>query len=638
MHDGMIAPTDAGNVQLRPLGPQCVVLGVGLLGDRQQLNRHVILSHGWSALEREGTLNNFRIAAGMMVGERRGYVFSDSDVYKWLEAAAWEIGRGGTDELRERATAAIELVAAAQEGDGYVNTWCRINDPAWRWSDLETGHELYCAGHLLQAGLAWVRAVGDTRLLEIGSRFADLIYTTFISDKERRTSGHPEIEMALVELYRETGVAKYLELADALITRRGGQQFHRAFPPEYYQDAEPVRESHTVQGHAVRAAYLGCGVADLYIETGDRALLSAIDALWHDMVGRKMYLTGGTGSRHVGEAFGDPYELPSGRAYCETCAAIGNIMWSWRMLLATGRCEFADLIERVLYNGFLAGVSLDGVGFFYVNPLQAAQRHALRQDWYPVACCPPNIMRMLASLDQYIATGDESGIQLHQYTAATITQTTSTGAVRALRIDTLYPWCGRIEVTALTAGEFAVSLRIPSWCVAATVDGKPASGGAYVTCRREWAAGESIVLQLDVAPRMTVANPRVDATRGCVAIERGPLVYCVEQTDVGDNVELADLRVDATTPPHDGDDPDGLPGMRGVSVSATLSQSADWEGVGGYRDVRLTSTVADAVGGESSELTFTAVPYFAWANRGPGAMRVWLPWQVGKSEPVVDGH
>ena len=343
------APTAAARVRLRPVDARGVAIRDGLLADRQRVNREVTLLRGAEELERAGTLDNLRIAAGRGSGERRGMVFSDSDVYKWLEALAWERGREPSDELDRLASEAIQLVAAAQAPDGYLNTWCQVIDPAWRWTDLEMGHELYCAGHLIQAGVATARATGDGSLLAVARRFADLIDDVFGHDPARGTDGHPEIKVALAELYRQTGETRYLRLADTLTARRGFGTFADGrFDLDYYQDAEPVRDARGIVGHAVRALYLAAGVADIYAETGDEALLASMLRQWDDLASAKSYLTGGVGSRHYGEAIGNAYELPPDRAYCETCASIASMMWNWRMLLVTGESRFADLFERTL--------------------------------------------------------------------------------------------------------------------------------------------------------------------------------------------------------------------------------------------------------------------------------------------------
>jgi DUF1680 family protein len=611
-----VAPTPSARLRLRPIDGRGVVIRDGLLADRQRVNREVTLLRGAEELERAGTLDNFRIAAGRARGERRGMVFSDSDVYKWVEALAWEIGREPSAELERLAVETVELVAAAQQPDGYLNTWAQIVDPAWRWSDLAMGHELYCAGHLFQAGVALARTTGDASLLAVARRFADLIDDVFRGGDQAGTDGHPEIEVALVELYRETGERRYLELAEVLTSRRGsGLASGRQFDFRYYQDAEPVRSARTMGGHAVRALYLTAGVVDLYAETGDQALLEATLSQWQDLVSAKMYLTGGVGSRHEGEAIGEQYELPPDRAYCETCAAIASIMWNWRLLLVTGESRFADLIERTLYNGFLSGISLDGRSFFYVNPLHSRGGHD-RHAWNPVACCPPNIMRLLASLHHYLATTSDAGIQLHQYASSTI----HAGSVE-LRVTTDYPWHGRVEVEVVDADEheWTLSLRVPAWARTAALDGEAVASGRYAELTRRWRSGDRVVLELDVSPRLTAPNPRIDAVRGCLALERGPVVYCFEAGDLPAGADLADVALQGEAEPADSGPLVPLGGVPAVSVAGVVRDLDGWRQIE-YVDVRELP-----VDGVAAPARLLAVPYFTWANRGDGGMRVWLP-------------
>jgi uncharacterized protein len=611
-----VAPTDSARVRLRSIDGRGVVIRDGLLAERQRVNREVTLLRGAEELERAGTLDNLRIAAGRMTGERRGMVFSDSDVYKWLEALAWEIGREPSAELERFARETTELVAAAQEPDGYLNTRCQVLDPAWRWTDLEMGHELYCAGHLFQAGVASARATGDTALLTVACRFADLIDEEFGGDSDTRTDGHPEVEVGLVELYRHTGRRRYLELADRLTSRRGYGIFAGGrFDLDYYQDSEPVRDARSIVGHAVRALYLAAGVTDIYSETGDDALLGSMLRQWDDLTSTKAYLTGGVGSRHHGEAIGEPYELPPDRAYCETCAAIASIMWNWRMLLVTGESRFADLLERTLYNGFLAGHSLDGESFFYSNPLQSRNGEQ-RHHWNPVACCPPNVMRLLASLQHYLATVSETGVQLHQYASSTI----RAGSVE-LAVETGYPWSGTIaiEVVSLGESEWTLSLRVPAWAGSATLDGEPVAPGGYADLTRRWRAGDRVVLELDVSPRLTVPNPRIDAVRGCVAFERGPIVYCIEEHDLPAGADLAAVSVDSAADPVDSGPVVQLGGLPGVALQGLTRDLGGWR-ESEYRDLRELPPAAQA-----APTPLLAVPYFAWANRNGGGMRVWIP-------------
>jgi uncharacterized protein len=615
-----VVPTASAQVRLRPLDPSGVRILGGLLGDRQRVNREVTILRGAEELERAGTLENLRLAAGRAAGSRRGMVFSDSDVYKWLEAIAWEIERKPSAELEALARETIELVAAAQEPDGYLGSYAQVVDPAWRWTDLEQGHELYCAGHLIQAGIAFVRATGDVSLLAVARRFADLIDEVFGSGGRAETDGHPEVEVALVELYRQTGERRYLELADTLVTRRGHGMFAGGrFDLRYYQDTEPVREARTIVGHAVRALYLAEGVTDLYAETRDDALLASMLSQWDDMASTKTYLTGGVGSRHYDEAFGDSYELPPDRAYCETCAAIASIMWNWRLLLVTGESRFADLLERTLYNGFLSGLSLDGGSFFYSNPLQtrAGER---RHSWNPVACCPPNVMRLLASLHHYLATTGDGGVQLHQYATSTIRAAVPVAGPVELAVETDYPWSGSVAVEVVACGdaEWTLSLRVPAWAHGAVVDGQPVAPG-YAELTRRWRPGDRVVLELDVSPRLTAPNPRIDAVRGCLALERGPVVYCFEAGDLPPGADLADVALARDPAPADSGPLPALGGVPGVSVAGAVRDLDGWDQIE-YVDVRELP-----VEGAAEPARLLAVPYFAWANREDGGMRVWLP-------------
>jgi hypothetical protein len=616
-----VAPTAAAHVQLRPLDAGGAVIRTGLLAERQRTNREVTLLHGSEQLEHAGTIQNFRIAAGRETGERRGMVFSDSDVYKWLEAVAWELERQPSAKLERMARELIAVVAAAQEPDGYLNTWCQIVDPSWRWTDLEMGHELYCAGHLIQAGVAFARATGETTLLHVAQRFADLLHQVFGDDADLRTDGHPEIELALVELYRQTGRRRYLELAQMLVARRGQGLFKGGrFQLDYYQDSVPVASTQTIVGHAVRALYLAAGVTDLYAETGAEPLLASALRQWNDLTASKTYLTGGIGSRHFDESIGDPFELPPDRAYCETCAAIASIMWNWRMLLVTGESRFADLLERTLYNGFLAGMSLDGRSFSYTNPLQS-RTGKLRHHWDPVACCPPNVMRLLASLHHYLATADGSGIQLHQYAGSRIATALPAAGPIELSIETEYPWQGAVAVEVLAPGdsEWTLSLRIPGWSRRATIDGAAVAPGTYAHLTRRWRRGDRVLLDLDIAPRLTVPNPRIDALRGCVALERGPIVYCVEQCDQSPGADLSDVATDAAGTPVDSGFLEDLGGVPAVTLAGTVSRQEGWAGLE-YRDVETAHQPCS-----TAPAQLRAVPYFTWANRDKGAMRVWIP-------------
>ncbi len=630
-------PVDAAKspaATLKTLDARAVAIDGGVWARRQAVNGEGALPHGFRMLEAAGNLENLRIAAGCSAGRYRGPVFMDSDVYKWLEAAACEMARAPNDWLRSTSEATIALVAAAQGDDGYVNSHYMVAEPGKRWTDFAQGHELYCAGHLIQAAIAHRRATGDDRLLTIARRFADHIHTMFGPGRRVATPGHPEIEMALAELYRETGERRHLDLAAFFLEHRGRGWLG---PGRYnssvsYQDRVPVRDATTVEGHAVRAMYLATGVADVYLETGEAALLEALTRQWYDMVGGKLYVTGGVGARHLAEAFGQPYELPNDLAYCETCGAIGSVMWNWRMLLATGQSRFADLIERTLYNAVLAGVSLTGDRYFYVNPLasngeveQLSRGGCLRKEWHLVACCPPNVMRLLASLGHYVATRDASGLQIHQYGSARIATAVAPGPSVALRMESAYPWAGRVRLTIeeTNAMPWTLALRVPGWCAGATarLNGREAAGTVaatgYLRLERAWARGDTVELDLPMETRLVEAHPWIESTRGCVAIERGPIVYCLEQADHPET-RIADLEIDAAAPLASAWEPDRLDGVAVVRAAGWEVDTASWRN-------QLYRPLGAAPAASRRPVALTAIPYYAWANRQPGAMRVWIP-------------
>ncbi|MGN8048866.1 glycoside hydrolase family 127 protein [Curtobacterium sp. 22159] len=639
-----VLPTAAAHLTLRPLPTGDARITGGFWALRQERNGRDAVRGGYALLEAAGNFRNLRIAAGLEEGEATGPIFMDSDVTKWLEAVAWEYGRAPADDLLELQREVTALYAQAQAEDGYLDSVQQIRGKGERYTDLKWSHEMYCAGHLYQAAVAQHRATGDTGLLEVAVKNADHLVRTFGDGpgKQRDIDGHPVVEMGLVELYRETGNRDYLDLAHWFVDARGHGIIERAGgEPTYFSDRVPSREATTVEGHAVRAVYLAAGAVDVAIETGDTELLTASETQFADMMATKAFITGGLGARWDWEAFGDPYELPTDRGYAETCAAIGGIQWAWRLLLATGKPVYADAIERLLYNAFLAGVSLAGTEYFYVNPLQ--QRDHAHQDenrspahgrrgWFDCACCPPNIMRTFASLDGYLATATDGGLQLHQYATASLGQVT---------VETGYPHDGRVVVTVTEDGPLTLGLRIPAWSDTTTVHGpdgtaSPAPGTVHVI-DREWTAGDTVELVFDTTPHRYVADARIDAARGQVAIERGPLVYAVEQADQ-QGFTVDDLTVDPEAP-ITGERQDGLLDgvvtLRIAGRAPAEHERAAWpyrrlEGRGGA-DHAGEATSVDGVAGPDGraprlqEVTATAIPYYAWANRGAAPMRVWLP-------------
>ena len=629
-------PAVPGRSRLRPLGLGEVRITGGFWGHRQQINAEASLVHIESWLEREGWSANFDLARdGGPATARRGREFSDSEVYKLLEAMAWELARADDPALEARFGALVERVVAAQQADGYLNTAFGGPGQEPRYSDLEWGHELYCFGHLIQAGVARARTRGEDLLVRIARRAADHVCDTFGPDRIASVCGHAEIEPALVELYRVTGERRYLEQAGLFVERRGHHVLEDVeFGRSYFQDDVPVREATVLRGHAVRATYLAAGAVDLATETDDDALLSAVTAQWRTTVARRTYLTGGMGSRHQDEAFGEDFALPPDRAYSETCAGIGSIMVSWRLLMAHGTAEDADLIERTLYNVVATSPSADGRAFYYTNTLHQRElgtapdpdrsmgraSSSLRAPWFHVSCCPGNVARTLASLAGYLATTDDDGLQVHQYAPAQIRTRLPDGRAVEVDVETDYPHSGTVVLRSVTTEErpWTLTLRVPRWAREAWLvvdDQRRMVGPGTVEVTRSFRAGDTVVLELPVAPRFTWPDPRIDAVRGCVAVERGPEVLCVESVDVPEVDHVDRLRLDTSVAPWE---VDGR-----VVVRARPRAFAD--------DAWPYSATGPATGPEPDgaarypDLDVTLVPYHDWANRGPSTMRVWIP-------------
>jgi DUF1680 family protein len=578
--------------------------------------QEITLPTQYDLLEQTGRLDNFRRVAGKVGGEFRGLYFNDSDVYKWVEAASWSLAVQFNERVAQLMERVIDDIASAQDADGYLNTYFSLERKGQRWTNLRDMHELYCAGHLFQAAVAHHRVTGDDRLLKVATRFADHIAQVFGWGKKEQPDGHPEVEMALVELFRETGERRYLELAQFFVDVRG--RGHIGGSP-YLQDHKPFRELDEVTGHAVRALYLNAGAADLYAETGDETLMAALQRMWRNLTEKRMYVTGGCGARHEGEAFGRDYELPNERAYAETCAAIANILWQWRMFLLTGEARFADVMELALFNGALSGIGLDGKSYFYVNPLADRGRHR-RQPFFECACCPPNIARLLAMLPSFLYALSDDGVFVNLY-AESEAELSINGVPVRLRQRTDYPWDGEVtlQMELPQPTIFALHLRIPSWCERATVtvngtERHEGKGGEFVTVRRKWQGGETVRLSLPMSPDFVVCHPFVEANGGRVALRRGPFVYCLEQVDNTDaDVWFIAAKTDAdlvTTPMQIGNLP--IVALQGAGIAVEASA---WEGKL-YQPLRQLTV---------KPVRFVAIPYFAWANRAAGAMTVWLP-------------
>jgi DUF1680 family protein len=617
-------------VRLRPLSLDAVTIDDTFWAPRRRVNHAVTLPEQYAQLEQTGRLHNLRRAAGQEQGAFEGRFFNDSDVYKWLEAAAWVLATERDERLQAQVDDLIALIAAAQDADGYLDTYFTFARVPERWTDLAVMHELYCAGHLIQAAVAHHRARGRRDLLDVAVRLADHIVATFNPMGRQGADGHPEIEMALVELSRDTGDERYRHQAQFFVDQRG-QHPPTISGKEYHQDHAPVRAQHEVVGHAVRALYLYAGMTDLYAETGEQALWEALDTLWRNLQGRKIYITGGAGARHEGEAFGDDYELPNRRAYAETCAAIAHVMWAWRLLLVTGEACYGDALETALYNGVLSGISLDGETYFYENPLADRGNHR-RQPWFGTACCPPNVARLLASLPGYVYTTSDKGLWVHLYATGTATAALTDVGVVTLRQQTNYPWDGEITLTIdpPDVALFSLFLRVPKWAEGASVTvndeviGAPVRPGHYMEIRRQWAQGDVIRLTLPLAVRLLSSHPYVINNRDRVALVRGPLVYCVEAAD-HPGVDPWDLVLSTDAAWRVEREPDLLGGIMVLRTEDARARVDDgWEGQL-YRSFDTPSAA-------TTRVPLTAIPYYVWANRDAGPMQVWLP--IATNEPA----
>jgi len=638
--DAAVQPTPrAAFSAMRPVNGSQVRLAEGFWLDRAQTNRDGSIATALRHLESWGALPYLRAAAIRgpapavpAHNDALVYKILDSDVYKWLEAVAQEGLRSGLgDYLTRAADDVVDLVVAAQWPSGYLHSWTSVHRPEAPFSEWRDGTELYCAGHLLQAAVAWKRAFDDDRLLGVAVRLADLISGGSEHAPEHLLSAHPGLEMAFVELYRTTGDEHYLRSAREQLERRGhGLLGSYWYTPDHFLDHRPLRECRTIQGHAVMSLFLLCGAVDVAVETGDAELLAVAESQWQDMVDRKLYITGGVGSRHHDEGFGDPYELAPDTAYAETCAAVASVMLSWRLLLATGKSRYAELIERTLYNAVLPGVSQDGLSYLYVNPLQqrvpgrilTPDGYGHRQAWFACACCPPNLMRVIASVGQLAVTWTDDSVDVQQLIDADVTVTDRAVAVRS---DLPFgAGVATVTVTRAGVGEWALRVRRPEWAPTAHFSTSWGDRGelvadeaGYATFRRAWRDGDKV--DLVVEPRVTAyaADSHADAYRGQVALVRGPLVYCFEDADLPEGADVDDVHVALGREAVQETPIVGLDGLLGLRVPVTIRQELPAEAL--YRPVGVQHDTP----GRSS--TATAIPYFAWGNRGAGRMRVWVP-------------
>ncbi len=618
--------------KLKALDIASVTLTDNFWEPRIRLNREVTIPGQLRQCQETGRIENFERAAGRSSGPFQGIFFNDSDVYKWAEAAAFSLSTHPDSELDAKLDAVIEVIAAAQQSDGYLNTYFMFKRAGERYSNLKDMHELYCAGHLIQAAVAHSRATGKRNLLNVACRLADHLYDVFGPGKRSGACGHEEAEMALVELYRTVGDNRYLELAKLMVDARGQT------PPilggaKYHQDHLPFVEQTEFIGHAVRHLYYVCGAADVLAEQGAPEYRKALETLWDDLTRRKMYVTGGAGSRYEGEAFGAAYELPAERAYTETCAAIASVMWNWRMLNLTGEARFADLLEWTLYNAVLPGLSLDGSHYFYQNPLADRGSHR-RQAWFGCACCPPNVARMLASLPGYFYSTADSTIYAHLYATHEATVPVEDGSVE-IRQNTQYPWDGTVEIQAKLVGVncAALRLRVPGWAEGAglTLNGKArpinaSPAGSYVEVALT--GDDVIVLELPMPVERIAAHAHVTSCLGRIALTRGPLVYCIEAADHTDqDVDVLDIALPDDAEFEEKFVSELLGGAVMLSAEALAISPAS---------KALYSRYAPSEPLEAVPVTLSAIPYFLWANREAGPMQVWIPTLPADDESELD--
>lgn len=620
---------------------------------KQDVNRKVAIYHQYDQLEKDHHLENFRIAAGLKEGTQVGEFYFDSDVYKWLEAAFYILHLYDDEDLRNLVDEIVNLIIGAQIDDGYLNTFYSTKFLERRFTNLFFMHELYCAGHLIQAAIAHYEATGSRKLLEVAQKFANLIVDIFLTKNTKEAPGHQEIELALIGLYRITDNSDYLNLAKNFLDRRGksanskiyilgknsnlnstmkeAKKINRDFESKhprgnedevesFYSDLSaienikftlgflngtmnqvnvPVREIIDPLGHAVRATYMYSGMADLYSEMGDITLLDVLDRIWQRILRAKMYITGGIGSIKGIEGFEKDFKLKKEKSYSETCAAIGNMMWNWRMLQITADCKYADLIERLMYNAMLVGQSIDGKSFTYANPL-ISKGDEKRHEWFLCACCPPNFARTIASIGKYIYSVGKDSIWLHQYIGCSTKFELNNRTIKIIQ-ESGFPWNGKvnIQLSLEQNQKFSFFFRVPSWTVTPNlfINGleykNQLTPGKYTEIIRNWVDNDVIEIEFGMTPKFVENDPRRKDTRGFVSIQNGPLIYCLEQKD------NSSFDIFSEVFPKDQE----------------LMVEFDSSLLGGVNTIH---------GKTVNGLDFIAIPYYSWNNRGPDKMQVWL--------------
>jgi DUF1680 family protein len=643
--------------RLKPISFEKVTINDDFWSKRQQINRELSIHHQYDKLEQDFHIDNFRVASGIKKGVQKGEFYFDSDLYKWLEAASNILHTYKDSDLEKKVNEIVGLIKNSQTQDGYINTFYSTRFLYKRFTNIYIMHELYCAGHLIQAAIAHLKATGSNELINVAIKFADLLVKLFLGNKRKGAPGHEEIEMALIELYRITKNSKYLKLAEEFINRRGSisgfktyvisqyldmiftaklaeklnQEYQRVaeipstlneeesevaewvskltlkgqiilfrenLNGNYIQSNVPVREIVKPVGHAVRAMYLFCGMADLFSETGDKTLLHALRRVWLRMVKARMYITGGIGSERGTEGFQKDFALKNEDSYSETCAAIGNMMWNLRMLQITGNCKYADLIELLLYNAMLVGQSIDGIKYTYDNPLVSHGKDR-RSEWFRCACCPPNVARTISSIGNYIYSTSEKEVWIHQYIGNHTNLKLGSNRIKISQ-KTGFPWKGDvyIKLNLDKSQKFSIFLRIPRWSIETDlkINGEQyfdnLSNGKYVEIIRNWLDNDSLEITFKMKVNYVESDKRIKSNKGRVALCNGPLIYCLEQKD------NKDLDIFTTIIKKDRD----------------LTVKYQPEMLGGVNII---------IGKDSTGKDFTAIPYYAWNNRGADKMQIW---------------
>ncbi len=571
---------------------------------RMKISQNTTIPSCLAQCENTGRISNFTKAARRIDGDFEGIFYNDSDVYKVIEGVAYSLMNQPDVKLEAQADRIIDDIVAAQEENGYLQTYFTLSEPDKKWTDMGK-HEEYCAGHLIEAAIAYQQATGKRKLLDTAMKLADHIESLFGPDKRHWVSGHQEIELALIKLFLETNEARYWKLAYWFLEERGhghgrGYTWDKEdWGKAYAQDHLPVREVFAVTGHAVRAVYMYAGMTDIAALTGDQEYLIALDRLWDNVVNKNMYITGGIGASVDNEGFTEDYDLPNQAAYCETCAAVAMIYWNHRMNLLHGDSKYADVVEREMYNGALSGVSLSGDKYFYVNPLETDGTHH-RVEWYDCSCCPTQIARFIPSIGNYVYAMNEHQILVNQYIAGTGLLQIGNEIVK-LKQTTNFPWNGQvsIRIEETCSSPYEILLRIPGWCRSfeLNLNGKRIDRASmhkgYVVLSGAWKAGDEISLNFDLSIQLVRSHPNVKENVNKIAIQRGPIVYCLEEID-NDSID-----------------------------HVSVSNDTRFQAV--YEHELLEGVVAIYATGKQERDSFVAVPYYAWDNRKPGKMRVWLP-------------